>query len=540
MKEYVFVPQPDSLRFGAEEFPFSGFKEFPASLAADFKVGVGNWELVTERGDPQTVELEVQSGKVSIKGNVHAGYAYLIQLILQAKGELPSLHLEKQFAFSMRGFHLDVARGGVATVEALKSLVRWLFLLNYNAFFLYVEDLYPWKVDPSIGKARGGYSEGDLAELERYAGDYGIEIIPSLELLGHMENILRGKYAQFADMDGCLDVSNPQAEAFGLSLLSDALSESKSPYVLVGGDETWTLGRGKSLVRSGRYEGPQLYIEYYKKIVKSAKEKGKTAILWGDMATGVYLPPDEKNLWKDVIKSDLWDEVLIANWDYSPSSVDHFKQSIESVGHIGSQIACPGLANWRKFYPDFDTALTNVRNFLQAAKEKGLKRYAVTAWGDDGEECLFSYLYPLALAASEIAEGSGEWEKAWLALSGENERVLEFRKALGKGLLANELRSVIYLNRFGLYDAGMVRDALREALEAADGLALPPDLSFMRDLARLAQDVIERRARVSEYVAVASEYSDLWLSERKPNGLSEILTRFWGSAAVLDRGLQTN
>jgi len=53
----------------------------------------------------------------------------------------------------------------------------------------------------------------------------------------------------------------------------------------------------------------------------------------------------------------------------------------------------------------------------------------VTAWNDDCES-LYSYLYPLILAAIEIAEGPRAWEEKRLALSGES-REIEFRVAAG-------------------------------------------------------------------------------------------------------------
>lgn len=52
------------------------------------------------------------------------------------------------------------------------------------------------------------------------------------------------------------------------------------------------------------------------------------------------------------------------------------------------------------------------------ARDEGVMEFLIAAWGDDGEECSFSFLDPLLLAAMEIAEGKGAWEEKWMTLGG--------------------------------------------------------------------------------------------------------------------------
>lgn len=48
-------------------------------------------------------------------------------------------------------YHLDIARGGVPKVGTSKRILRWLFLLKYNYFAVYSEDLLYWRKYPQIG-----------------------------------------------------------------------------------------------------------------------------------------------------------------------------------------------------------------------------------------------------------------------------------------------------------------------------------------------------------------------------------------------------
>ncbi|RLE99973.1 MAG: beta-N-acetylhexosaminidase [Thermoprotei archaeon] len=535
--EVKVVPEPAKLEFRGEWLEFDGFSNFSEFLAKEFEVPKGSWEIRRVEGEGSGVD--VKKGYVEVWGDSKIYHATLLQLISQRRGYIPAVRVEEKLKFEFRGFHLDVARGGVPTVDTLKKLLRWLFILKYNYFALYVEDLFPWEKYPDIGARRGRYSVEEWREVVDYGKRLGIEVFPSLELCGHMENILTlPKYWRFSEwhrpQEGCLNVSDEEARKFAEDLLAEALEKTESKYIHIGGDETWALGRGRSLDKTLRFEGPRLYAEHHSKLIRMVRERGKTPLLWGDMIAGMYLRETERELWKTVLENPAWREAVIANWDYTPNTVEYFREKIRLFKERGyRQVACPGLWNWNKYYPDFDTALTNVRNFLQAAREEGVMGFLVTAWGDDGEECLFSFLYPLILAAMEYAEGRGEWEEKWLALSGESREVLEVRKAFGKGEVANYIKRVLFSPTKDVKELPIF-DAWRRALELASKVELPPDLDFIRRCIEVGLKKIEGRATVADFLGLASTYADLWLSERKPEGLERVYARFWGAASLIE------
>ena len=212
----------------------------------------------------------------------------------------------------------------------------------------------------------------------------------------------------------------------------------------------------------------------------------------------------------------------------------------------------PGLWNWNRYYPDYPTALENLRNLLTAARELGIEGFLVTAWGDDGSECLFSLLDPLILAAMEIAEGSGEWEEKWAVISGEPREVVELRKLFG------EVDTVVrdWQTRWGIwipkhlllktdiYKIGRrylprekfeeLEKSLEKVLEKARGLELPPDLEFVKRFYEAVLKVLRGEVSVSDYLSLARIYAELWLRERKREGLDNVVGRFWRAAGIHD------
>jgi hexosaminidase len=536
----LVIPEPDGVEFYGEWIPFDGFENFP--LAGEFNIPRGRFRL--ERVEGENNGVEVKDGVVEYWGEEPICYSTIVQLVMQRPGSLPRVRVEERFDFRFRGFHLDIARGGVPKVETFKRILRLLFLLKYNYFAIYFEDLFPWRAYPQIGAHRGRLSEVELREVVEYGRRLGVEVFPSLELTGHMEHILSlPEFYRFNEWhnptEGCLNVSDAEAREFSYELLKEVVDFFNSKYIHVGGDETWALGRGVSLNRSWSFEGPKLYEEHTRRLVEIVKASGKIPMLWGDMLTGMYLSEEERSVWKNLVYSTMWDGVLIANWDYSPNDKGYFKEKIKLFGERkGNQVACPAVANWNRYYPNFQVAIENMRGFLEAAREERLPGFLLTAWGDDGEECLFSFLDPLILAAVEFAEGSGDWEEKWQLLSGEPKEILEARKLFGRADVSENIKHVLladfWYHRMSEGDRESLRSSWSDVLAKLKDIRLPEDLEFIRRCLDVCVKRLEGTASPSDFISLANAYSRLWLSERKQEGLGRIIERLWGAAGRVD------
>ena len=62
--------------------------------------------------------------------------------------------------------------------------------MGLNAVCLYTEDTYEVPNEPFFGYLRGRYETSELKELDDYAADFGIEMFPCIQTLGHMEQVL--------------------------------------------------------------------------------------------------------------------------------------------------------------------------------------------------------------------------------------------------------------------------------------------------------------------------------------------------------------
>jgi hexosaminidase len=552
MNDIAIVPQPASLTTGASRYAFSGFRNLPTAYAQAFDVPQGDWTIEPSTGEG--TGLRIREGVVQIWGDLPICYATLLQLVLQDRHSLPEVEVREACSFRYRGYHMDLARGGVANVERLKQTCRLLFLFKFNWFALYLEDLFPWSSHPVIGARRGRYSREELDEVVAYGRALGLDVFPALNLLGHMEKTLSlpeyAKYNEwFHSTEGVIDLGNPEARAFTYELLEEALDATESVFLCIGGDETAALGRGQSLHRNEfLYQGPKMYRDHYEQLIGRCKAKGKTPILYGDMLNGVYLTPEERPLWRPLIHEPVWDECYLLNWFYVLRDQDYLRGLIREFGdRMPYELASTALRSEHRYYPDFTLSTGNLSTFLEAARAEHLPGHMVTSWGDGGSDCLFGHLDPLLCAAAELSEGNGEWTWKWSKIMGEAQNVTDARRILGHESIANPMKN-LFLDRVQAMDICFVwgasddalspsrhaelKDLYESAIDRIDPRGLPEDLQFIVDLCKTIILRLNHKECTRNYIEMAERYVYLWKKERKTPGLDLIVTRMYGQAGL--------
>ena len=100
---------------------------------------------------------------------------------------------------------LDCSRGGVINDSNFRHLVKLLVSLGYNSLQLYTEDTYEVKGEPYFGHLRGRISIADWKKMDNYAASFGIELIPCIQVLAHLDNLfIWDEYEQIRDTENIL------------------------------------------------------------------------------------------------------------------------------------------------------------------------------------------------------------------------------------------------------------------------------------------------------------------------------------------------
>ena len=535
----------------------------------------GNVVLAETDADPESFELRVDAAGARLRGDP-AGLRYGAEALAQLTapdGRVPAVHLQDAPALRRRGFLLDISRGKVPRPETVRWLVEVLARLRYNELFLYTEHTFQFEKHPEIGAGSGGYAAAEIRELDAFARECGVELVPCLQTFGHFRRILeKAPYRRLAESDRLWSVSPAAPGTYPLlqDLLGEYLPNFASGWAHLNCDEPVDLGKGLSSERAGR-EGPAaVFAGHVNRVAGMARELGKRPMIWADVIAD---HPEALDL--------LDPSITLADWWYEP---DHDFDRVRRFRDAGRDfLTVAGTSSWTSLFPRFDTSLPNIRGHARAAKRFGASGFIVTDWGDGGHYNLFGgSLFPIA-AGAEAAWGNEDRPEGELAAAF-SEHVAadasgfsgEFATRLGRlhdtgfpHFNHSPLKTVFFETRLRRSARVPAREALEATLEALRRLAaeteargLPPGRSgaewrFALDASRLAAErglatlrfrqsersgSPEDRRLAAELAALAGRqrelarrFRELWLRANRPEGIETAEKRFRDAVRALRR-----
>lgn len=97
-----------------------------------------------------------------------------------------------------------------------------------------------------FGHMRGRYSKSELSEVGRVAAAVGVEVIPAIQSLGHMEQVLHWPAnAKYRDTPSVLLAGDEESHDLLERMMASATEPLRARRVHLGLDETFGLGLGK-------------------------------------------------------------------------------------------------------------------------------------------------------------------------------------------------------------------------------------------------------------------------------------------------------
>lgn len=187
----------------------------------------------------------------------------------------------------VRALHFDL-KGVPPTQRRFLELLRVARLAGYNAALVEWEDTFPWTVNEGF-RCETAYTPQFVRKLVATAKSMGIEIIPLVQCLGHMETPLSlPAFRHLREVAQRSDVMNPLAE--GARTLVEAMVDNvlalqpKPKWFHLGGDEAWSFGTHPETKAYIKKHGKgALYLHHVEPILDKLNAKGIRPILWHDM-----------------------------------------------------------------------------------------------------------------------------------------------------------------------------------------------------------------------------------------------------------------
>lgn len=196
----------------------------------------------------------------------------------------------------IRALQIDLARQK-ENLSFIFSYIDFAKKYEYNTIFLYLENAVRTENTLFFDK-EDTYSETEIREIVSYATARGMEIIPALETLGHLEKFfeypkllplaerdakLRGRGLS-GGIDSCGCVSNPAFYEFIDKYVSDVCALFPSKYVHVGLDEAWDFlvcEDCQARIQKGESK-KKLFYQHIMHLYALCKKLGKRMMMWDD------------------------------------------------------------------------------------------------------------------------------------------------------------------------------------------------------------------------------------------------------------------
>lgn len=326
------------------------------------------------------------------------------------------------------GVMLDMSRNAVMKVEEVKNLAKILRSFGYNTVMLYTEDTYEVDNEPYFGYMRGRYTKEELKEVVNYCKSLGIEVIPCIQTLAHLNQIFRWPaYSSVHDCDDILLVGEERTYSLIENMFKTVKECFSSEYIHIGMDEAHNVGLGEYLSRNGYEYRSTILQKHLKRVVEIANKHGLKTLIWSDMfyklaTKGWYYAPNAEVT--EEIKALVPSEVSLVYWDYYNTEKATFDRLITSHQEFNNDIWFAGGAwTWEGFAPHNAYTLKTMTTAMQSAKEHGVENIFITCWGDNGKECSFYAVLPSLYTIKRFYDGETDIEKIkseFFALTGEN------------------------------------------------------------------------------------------------------------------------
>ena len=307
---------------------------------------------------------------------------------------------------------LDCSRNAVPNIPFLKKYIDILARLGFNELQLYTEDTYEIEGEPYFGYLRGRFSRSEIIDIDGYCKERGIELVPCIQTLAHLNNIFRWKrFSSINDAGNALLVDSEETYEFIEEEFKAVSSMFSSRKINVGLDEAHSSGFGKHLKQFG-YENPQeIFFRHLKRVAEIAKKYGFEPMMWSDMFfkyenDGEYY--SENPVISDKTAQKLPQGMTLCYWDYNAREESRYAAMIENHKKLtGESPVWTGAAwSWTGLVPHNDYSLAEFSAAFPVMKKHGVDRFMLAVWGDDGAECSKLSILPSVFTFSEMAKGN--------------------------------------------------------------------------------------------------------------------------------------
>lgn len=283
--------------------------------------------------------------------------------------------------------------------------------MGYNMIMLYTEDTYEVEGQPYFGYMRGRYSVKELKTIDDYCFANGIECIPCIQTLAHLNTFVRWSDVQeYTDCNDILLVGDDRTYKLIDDMFATLSQAFRSRNIHIGMDEAYMVGRGKYLDKHGYTPIGKMMQEHLNKVRDIADKYGYRCMIWSDMLfritnNGGYYTEEQEMIGQEA-RDALPENVIPIYWDYYSMDKAHYDNMIKEHKRLEAPLwFAGGLWKWTGFTPLNGFSIKANIAALKSCKEQGVENVFFTMWGDNGAEASLFSVLPSMFYTSQLIKG---------------------------------------------------------------------------------------------------------------------------------------
>lgn len=358
--------------------------------------------------------LCVDESGIQIYAAQEAGVLWALTTLVQIcdeNGRIPVCKISDKPRYPHRGLNLDCVRH-FFSVETVKQVIEQISMVKMNVLHWHLTDDQAWRIESKVypqlhQSSNEYYTQEQIREVVHYAKLRGVEVIPEIELPGHVTGILSvfpqyscsGKAVDLVTCGGIfsfvLCAGKEETYRFLETLLDEICPLFPSRRFHIGGDEApktnWKTCPDcqKKMQEENLSKIENLQGYFTKRVARILEKHGKQIICWNDALNAAIMP----------------DDFMVQYW---------------TVQHLASMK--PYLASGKPFiysdmydmYLDYPHSMISLKKIYTSRWKIGNKSSALAAGMKGIEACcwteriphstqLFLRLFPRVIAVAETA-----------------------------------------------------------------------------------------------------------------------------------------
>ncbi len=304
------------------------------------------------------------------------------------------------------------ASNGVMKVQKVKQFIDCLAKMGYTLLELCIDDMYKIEDEPYFGYLRGGYSRAEIREMDAYAREKGIELVPVAQTLAHLTNLVKlPHYADIVDIDDILLIDEPKTYELIDKMFRELSLSFTSRKLNIGFDEAFKVGLGKYLDKHGYQDRITLLQRHLNRVLEIARKYGFKVHMWSDMffrlvSQGNYCYDGKGSAIADNVKEAVPQDVEICYWEYYTDDETVYDKMLMAHEQFDRELWFAGGAwSWNGFAPQNGFSLKSLGASMKQVRAHNVENVLITVWGDDGHDCSYFSVLPSLYAARQFADG---------------------------------------------------------------------------------------------------------------------------------------